>query len=99
MSTHNLKNISINEFKAFLELALCKFIGINSGHEKWTRSDLRRPIIFQTHINPIPEFIIKNNLRILGYSKNDFYDIMNGIKEVKKEGEIYILQEIEKNKK
>jgi hypothetical protein len=79
MSTQSLKNITINEFKAFLELVLCKFIAINSGHEKWTRSDLRRPVIFQTHINPIPEFIVKNNLRILGYSKNDYFDIINGI--------------------
>jgi len=97
MSTRNLKNISINEFKAFLELALCKFIGIKSGHEKWTRSDLRRPIIFQTHINPIPEFIVKNNLRILGYSKDDFFDIMEGIKVVKKDAENYILIEVKKD--
>jgi hypothetical protein len=94
MSTQNLKNISINEFKAFLELVLCKFITIKGGHEKWTRTDLNRPIIFQTHINPIPEFIIKNNLRVLNYSKNDYFDIINGKKEVVKEGETYILREI-----
>ena len=97
MSTENLKNITINEFKGFLELVFCKFISVKGGHEKWTRSDLRRPIIFQTHINPVPEFIIKNNLRILFYTKDDYFNIIKGLKEVKKEGEFYILTEVLKN--
>jgi len=81
MSTKHLRNITIDIFKGFLDLVLCKFMSIKGGHEKWIRSDLRRPIIFQTHINPIPEFIVKNNLRILSYSKKDFFDIIEGKKE------------------
>ena len=39
---------------------------INGGHEHWTRADLLRPITIQTHIDPVPEFIIKNGLKQLG---------------------------------
>ena len=89
MTIPQLNNISIAEFQAFLELAQCKYIDIKGGHEKWTRSDLRRPIIFQTHINPIPEFIVRNNLRSLGCSKADYHSILNCKKVVEKNGNTY----------
>ncbi|RLD76685.1 MAG: type II toxin-antitoxin system HicA family toxin [Bacteroidetes bacterium] len=98
MSTQHLRNISIEVFKGFLDLVLCSYISTKGGHEKWTRADLRRPIIFQTHINPIPEFIIKNNLRILAYSKKDFFDIIEGKKEVKRKEDTFILREVSKKK-
>jgi len=40
--------------------------------KKRSRKDLRRPVIFQTHINPVPERIIKSNLRTLEMSRNEF---------------------------
>ena len=67
-----LSNISVSEFRRFLELIGCKYIKTEGGHEKWSRKDLRRPIIFQTHINPVPERIIKSNLRTLEMSRNEF---------------------------
>jgi len=45
MSTRKLSNIPLAEFLTFLELAGCKYIHTKGGHEKWTRSDLFRPII------------------------------------------------------
>jgi hypothetical protein len=72
MSTQKLSNISISEFRRFLELIGCKYIKTEGGHEKWSRKNLRRPVIFQTHINPVPERIIKNNLRSLGMSREEF---------------------------
>ena len=51
----------------------CTLIRTNAGHEIWGQKGLSRPIVFQTHINPVPEFIIKNSLRALGISKNDFW--------------------------
>lgn len=91
MSTKHLRNVSIAEFQAFLELAKCTFIEINSGHEKWTRADLRRPIIFQTHIEPIPEFIVQNNLRSLGYNKKTYFQILEGEMEVNRNGNAFTL--------
>lgn len=84
MSIRKLNNISIAKFETFLDLAKCKNIKTNSGHVKYSRCDLNRPVIFQTHLKPIPEFIIKNNLRTLGYSTNDFFDILEGRKVVER---------------
>ncbi len=74
MSTKKLSNITIEEYRRFLKNIGCKYIKTEGGHEKWTRKDLNRPIMFQTHINPIPEFIIKNALRSLALSKKDFFE-------------------------
>jgi hypothetical protein len=76
MSTHKLSNISVSEFRRLLELIGCKYIKTEGGHEKWSRKDLRRPIIFQTHINPVPERIIKSNLRTLEMSRVEFLKLI-----------------------
>lgn len=91
MSARHLKNISISKFEAFLELAQCKFKSNKKGHVQYIRSDLTRPLVFQNHIDPIPEFIIKNLLRNMGYSKNDFFDIL--------EGKVEVIECIENDKK
>lgn len=93
MSTRHLRNVSISKLESFLELCLCKFIKNSKGHIQYTRSDLTRPLPFQSHIDPVPEFIVKNLLRGLGYSKNDFYDILEQKKEVVKKGNSYNLQD------
>ena len=98
MSTKKLSNISIAKFQAFLDLALCKQIGIKGDHEKQTRANLNRPIIFQTHINPIPEFIIKNNLRGLGYTKKQFFQILEGEIKVVRNKKSFSTKKVEKNK-
>ena len=75
MSTVKLSNISIAEFKEFLEDHGCtKAESGNDGHEKWTKEGSLRPVIFQTHIDPVPEFIVKNNLRNIGLTRKDFTD-------------------------
>jgi hypothetical protein len=75
MNTVRLGNISIAEFKAFLESKGCVRVDNgNEGHEKWEKPGIPRPIIFQTHIDPIPEFIIRNNLRNLEITRKEFAD-------------------------
>lgn len=91
MSTRHLHNISISQFESFLELVQCKFIKSKKGHCQYTRSDLFRPIVFQNHIDPIPEFILKNLLRLFPYTKDEFFDILEGKKEVAKNGKSYLL--------
>lgn len=76
MNTQKLSNVPLAEFREFLRKAGCKYISTEGGHEKWTRRDLTRPIIVQTHISPIPEFIIKNALRNMGLTKKDFFEIL-----------------------
>lgn len=76
MSTHKLSNVSLNDYREFLIKVGCKKIRTEGGHEIWARKDLFRPIVVQTHEQPVPEFIIKNALRNLGLTKQDFFKIL-----------------------
>lgn len=98
MSARYLRNISIAKFESFLELAECQFKQNCKGHCKYTRADLFRPLTFQNHIDPIPEFIVKNLLRSLGYSTDDFFDILEGKKIVKRLGNDFKLVLVKKIK-
>ncbi len=72
MNTYRIGNISIEDFRHFLADKGCKKVESgNTGHEKWSKAGIMRPVVFQTHIDPIPEFIIRNNLRNLGLTSND----------------------------
>ena len=68
----HVKNISLNTFRKFLEIRGCKLIRTKGGHEIWSHRDCNRPIVIQSHIDPVPSFIILNNLRTLGITKEDF---------------------------
>jgi hypothetical protein len=78
MSTQKLSNIPIAVFRNFLKTAGCNLIRTEGGHEVWAKKELTRPIILQTHIEPVPEFIIKNALRNLGLNRNDFFTLLSG---------------------
>lgn len=91
MSTKHLRNISISKFESFLELAGCSHIRTSSGHYIYSRCDCLRPITFQSHIDPVPEMIIKNNLRVLGYTKDDFFNILECKVDVTRKGSVFEL--------
>ncbi len=76
MSTNPLKNIPLKTFRDFLEFEGLKLIRTNGRHEVWSRNDLLRPVIIQTHIDPIPEFIVKNTLRTIGATQKDYIDFL-----------------------
>lgn len=40
----------------------CKLTRTSGGHEHWTRADLFRPITIQSHIDPVPERVMKQIL-------------------------------------
>ena len=76
MNTYKLSNISLTLFREFLKDSGCirlpdKNAG-RGGHEKWQKEGCLRPVILQSHIDPVPEFILKNNLRTLGLTRDDF---------------------------
>ncbi len=74
MTVPKLSNISLKKLRKFLESEELKLVKTTGGHEKWIRKDLERPIIIQTHINPVPEFIVKQILRHLKISKKEFWE-------------------------
>ena len=72
MNTYRTSNISITDFRQFLaDKGLNEVESGNTGHEKWNKDGMLRPVVFQTHIDPIPEFIIHNNLRNMGLTASD----------------------------
>lgn len=82
MSTKKLSNIPLKEFRSFLKiqgLNLIKDSKGRGGHEKWSKSGMERPITIQTHIDPIPEFIVKQVLRHLKMSRKDFFKALDKI--------------------
>ncbi len=75
MTVGKLSNIPLKEFRKFLKsrgLKIIKSTKGRGGHEKWSRSDLDRPITIQTQIDPVPEFIVKQVLRHLEISREEF---------------------------
>ena len=75
MAEH-LRNISLSKYRKFLEHVGCKITRTKGGHEHWTRSDLNRPLTLQSHISPVPEFIIKQHLRHMEMDKKKCLEIL-----------------------
>ncbi len=103
MTIRHLRNIPLKKVRDFLKKAGFKKIRTNGGHETWSRSGTndRRPVTIQTHIDPVPKFILINFLSDFGFSKDDFFDILEGKKYVEKEnrGKMVIYTIKIKNKK
>ena len=79
MTMQKLSNIPLKDFRKFLEsqgLNLIKSSKGRGGHEKWSRLDLERPITIQTHIDPVPEFIVQQILRYLEMDRKTFFMCM-----------------------
>ncbi len=72
----SLANIKRSELRAVLTLLGLTYDGTNGGHEKWSKPGMLRPVIFQTHKEPIPEFIVKNILRNIGITKQEFIALL-----------------------
>jgi hypothetical protein len=80
MSTKKLSNIPLSKFRKFLKnqgLNLIRDSKGRGGHEKWSKSGMDRPITIQTHIDPVPEFIVKQVLRHLNMDRNSFFSEFN----------------------
>ena len=73
-----LKNISLKTFRDYLIRCGLNHIRTRGGHEVWSAKGLTRPVILQTHVDPVPEFIIKNNLRTMGKSVDDLIKFLEG---------------------
>ena len=74
MNTYKLSNVSLAQFRQFLFDVGCSRISVEGGHEKWRKDGCLRSVILQTHIDPVPEFIVRNNLRTLGLNRTVFTD-------------------------
>ena len=74
-----ISNIKLSDFQKFLKEIGCEHDRTSGGHEIWTRKELTRPIVIQTHKDPIPTFILKNLLRDLGMKQDEFLKIIRSL--------------------
>lgn len=66
---------SWKEFEKFLLFLGCKFKRQKGSHRVYTRSGLKRPLIIPTY-DQIPIFIIRNNLRLLNMTVEEYIEIL-----------------------
>jgi predicted RNA binding protein YcfA (HicA-like mRNA interferase family) len=71
-----LKNISLRTFRNYLMYCGLNHVRTKGGHEIWSSKELTRPVVLQTHIDPVPEFIIKNNLRTIDKSEEHLLEFL-----------------------
>lgn len=69
----NINNIRHQEMAKFLE-RLGYTMTINSGHYHFRKQGQLRPITFQTHVNPIPQMVMRTILRNIGMTKEEFIE-------------------------
>lgn len=75
--SNSLKNVSLRDCRRFLTKVDCQTKRTTGGHEHWTRADLLRPITIQTHIDPVPERIMKQIINALEIDRDEFVEILN----------------------
>lgn len=66
-----ISNVPLNSFRKFLQNKGLNLIRTSGGHEIWSGKHLLRPVILQTHIDPVPLFIVLNNLRTIGSNRKE----------------------------
>ncbi len=76
MSTIHLRNISLKEHRQFLKKFGCKCNRTKGGHEHWSHKNCDRTLTLQSHISPVPEFIIKQHIRYLGIDRKEYLRIL-----------------------
>lgn len=73
-----LSPIEWKKFEKFLLYIGCTFKRQKGDHRVYWRKGLNRPIILPTYKN-LPIFIIRNNLRTLGISIEEYLEILKKI--------------------
>lgn len=63
------------EFEKFLLFIGCEFKRQSGGHRIYTRAGLKRPLVVPAH-GSIPVFVIRNNLRLLGITPEQYFEIL-----------------------
>lgn len=71
------QNISPETFRKFLEYKGLKCLRTKGDHEIWSKAEILRPVVFQTAVDPVPEFILKNNLRVMGSTRKELIDFVS----------------------
>jgi predicted RNA binding protein YcfA (HicA-like mRNA interferase family) len=65
--------VSWRKFERFILSRGCQFKKTTGDHNKYKKTGLARPIIIPRY-KALPDFIITNNLKLLGISKEEFLE-------------------------
>jgi len=63
------------KFEKFLRFIGCTYKRTRGDHLIYERSGLKRPVVFPKDTE-IPVFVIRNNLRVLGISVEEYAEIL-----------------------
>lgn len=74
----HLALINWKEFEKFILFVGCKFERQKGDHRIYWRPGLKRPVVLPTY-KSLPIFIIRNNLRILNISVEEYIEILKKI--------------------
>lgn len=75
----NLSNVTLAELRAILTKLGLQVERTKGGHEMWSKEGMLRPIVFQTHKQPIPEFVVQNAIKTLGLTKKEFIAMLEAL--------------------
>jgi predicted RNA binding protein YcfA (HicA-like mRNA interferase family) len=69
-----MKPIGWHKFHKFLLSVGCTYKRKKGSHRIYSYPDIIRPIVVPEHNTPVPVFIVKNNLRLLGISEKEYLE-------------------------
>jgi hypothetical protein len=72
------QNITNKRFQKFLIYIGCNLKRSHGDHFIYVRGGLNRPIVIPKD-NPLPQFIIRNNLKILNITWEEFFRIIEDL--------------------
>ena len=73
-----IRPISWKKFDSFLVFIGCDCVREKGDHRIYTRKDLKRPVVLPRDMQ-LPVFVIRNNLRILGITPEEYLRILEKI--------------------
>lgn len=74
-----IQSIHWKKFDRFLIIIGCKFTREKGDHRIYWKDGLKRPIVIPRDTS-LPAFIISNNLKVLGISREDYLKIIKKCK-------------------
>lgn len=74
-----LSKISLKEFRSVLTVLGLHKMRTKGGHEAWVREGLRRPIIIQTHVDPVSELVVRKTINDLDITLDEFITLLESL--------------------
>ena len=74
-----LSNTSLKEFRSVLTVLGLHKMRTKGGHEARVREGLKRPVIIQTHVDPVSELVVRKTINDLGLTREEFIALLESL--------------------